>query len=96
MLLQLATEAPLRVQFLPTFGGRGEEQGASALLSKKGGREGSIESLQKFDISVMMIRLNNIREFDFVFVLGLTSSVVLPGVQQNFYFPNLKACGGEF
>ena len=49
MLLQLATEAPLRVQFLPTFGGRGEEQEASALLRKKRGREGSIESQQKFD-----------------------------------------------
>ena len=30
-------------------GKRGEEQEASALLSKKGGREGSIESQQKFD-----------------------------------------------
>ena len=46
----IATKAPLRVQFLLTFfGGRGEEQEASALLSKKGGREGSIESQQKFD-----------------------------------------------
>ena len=43
-------KALLRVQFLPTFfGGRGEEQEASALLSKKRGREGSIESQQKFD-----------------------------------------------
>ena len=43
-------KAPLRVQLLLTFGGRGEEQEASALLSKKeGGREGSIESQQKFD-----------------------------------------------
>ena len=44
-------KAPLRVQFLVTFlGGRGgEEQEASALLSKKGVREGSIESQQKFD-----------------------------------------------
>ena len=40
----------LRVQFLLTLGGRGEEQETSALLSKKGeGREGSIESQQKFD-----------------------------------------------
>ena len=32
------------------LGGGGEEQEASALLSKKeGGREGSIESQQKFD-----------------------------------------------
>ena len=47
----IATKAPLRVQFLLTFfGGRGEEQEASALLIKKGGREGSIESQQKFDI----------------------------------------------
>ena len=45
------TKALLRVQFLPALGGRGwEEQEASALLSKKGvGREGSIESQQKFD-----------------------------------------------
>ena len=43
-------KALLRVQFLPTFlGGRGEEQGASTLLSKKRGREGSTESQQKFD-----------------------------------------------
>ena len=43
-------KALLRVHFLLTFfGGRGEEQEASALLSKKGGREGSIESQQKFD-----------------------------------------------
>ena len=47
----VVTKAPLRVQFLRTFGGRGgEEQETSALLSKKGeGREGSIESQQKFD-----------------------------------------------
>ena len=31
------------------MGRRGEEQEASALLSKKGGVEGSIESQQKFD-----------------------------------------------
>ena len=40
------------MQFLPTFWGEGgwEEQEALALLSKKGvGREGSIESQQKFD-----------------------------------------------
>ena len=40
------------MQFLPALGGgKGwEEQEASALLSKKGvGREGSIESQQKFD-----------------------------------------------
>ena len=38
------------MQFLLTFlGGGGEEQEALALLSKKGGREGSIESQQKFD-----------------------------------------------
>ena len=43
----VVTKAPLRVQFLPTFGG--EEQEASAFLSKKRGREGSIESQQKFD-----------------------------------------------
>ena len=44
------TKALLRVQFLLTSGGRGEEQEASALLSKKGGgREGSIENQQKFD-----------------------------------------------
>ena len=41
------TKAPLRVQFLPTFGGEGEEQEALALLSKKRGRGGSIESQQK-------------------------------------------------
>ena len=34
---------------LPFFGGEGEEQEALALLSKKGEREGSIESQQKFD-----------------------------------------------
>ena len=46
----VVTKAPLRVQFLLTYlGGRGEEQEASALLSKKKGREGSIESQQKFD-----------------------------------------------
>ena len=47
----VVTKAPLRVQFLPTLGGRWwEEQEASALLSKNGGgREGSIESQQKFD-----------------------------------------------
>ena len=47
----VVTKAPLRVQFLPTFGGEGgrEEQEASALLSKKRGREGSIESQQKLD-----------------------------------------------
>ena len=46
------TKAPLRVQFLLTFlGGRGEEQEASALLSKNAGTEGSIESQQKFDFS---------------------------------------------
>ena len=38
------------MQFLlPFLGGRGEEQRAMALISKKGGREGSIESQQKFD-----------------------------------------------
>ena len=35
------------MQFLLTFWG--EEQEALALLNKKGGREGSIESQQKFD-----------------------------------------------
>ena len=47
----VATKAQLRVQFLLTFfwGGGGEEQEALALLSKKRGREGSIESQQKFD-----------------------------------------------
>ena len=51
----VVTKAPLRVQFLPALGGRGWERGkaeasSSALLSKKGvGREGSIESQQKFD-----------------------------------------------
>ena len=51
----VVTKAPLRVQFLPALGGRGWEWGkakasSSALLSKKGvGREGSIESQQKFD-----------------------------------------------
>ena len=51
----IVTKAPLRVQFLPALGGRGWERGkaeasSSALLSKKGvGREGSIESQQKFD-----------------------------------------------
>ena len=45
----VATKALLRVQFLQTFcGGRGEEQEASVLLSKKGGK-GSKESQQKFD-----------------------------------------------
>ena len=42
------SSAPLRVQFLLTFWGGGEEQEASALLSKKRGEE-SIESQQKFD-----------------------------------------------
>ena len=47
----VATKALLRAQFLLTFfGGRGEEQEALALLSKKKGeREWSIESQQKFD-----------------------------------------------
>ena len=47
----IVTKASLRVQFLLTFflGGGGEEQEASALLRKKGGKEGSIESQQKFD-----------------------------------------------
>ena len=51
----VTTKAPLRVQFLPALGGRGGERGKAeasslALLSKKGvGREGSIESQQKFD-----------------------------------------------
>ena len=40
----------LRVKFLLTLGGGGEEQEALALLRKKGGREGSMESQQKFDI----------------------------------------------
>ena len=31
------------------MGGGGKEQEASPLLSKKGGREGSVESQQKFD-----------------------------------------------
>ena len=34
----VVTKAPLRVQFLLTFGGRVGEQEALALLSKKGGR----------------------------------------------------------
>ena len=37
-------KAPLRVQLLLTFGGRGGGKG-----KKLGGREGSIESQQKFD-----------------------------------------------
>ena len=47
------------MQFLLAFGGRGWERGkaeasSSALLSKKGvGREGSIESQQKFDHFVL-------------------------------------------
>ena len=41
-----------------TFGVRGEEQEASALLSKKGGREGYIESQQNLTFSVMMARLS--------------------------------------
>ena len=51
----VVTKAPLRVQFLPALGGRGLERGKAeasslALLSKKGvGREGPIESQQKFD-----------------------------------------------
>ena len=46
----VVTKAPLKVQFLLTFfGGKGEEQEALALLCKKGGREGVIESQQKFD-----------------------------------------------
>ena len=46
----IVRKALLRVQFLPTFfWRRREEQEASALLSKKRGREGSIESQQKFD-----------------------------------------------
>ena len=51
----VVTKAPLRVQFLPALGGRGLERGKAeasslALLSKKGvGREGSLESQQKFD-----------------------------------------------
>ena len=51
----VVTKAPLRVQFSPALGGRGWERvkaeaSSSPLLSKKGvGREGSIESQQKFD-----------------------------------------------
>ena len=45
----IKSKALLRVQYLLTFlWGGGEEQEASALLSKKGGREGSIESQQKW------------------------------------------------
>ena len=50
----MVTKAQLRVQFLPALGGREWERGkaeasSSALLSEKGaGREGSIESQQKF------------------------------------------------
>ena len=41
----VVTKAPLRVQFLPTFGGvGGEEQEASALLRKKGRGRGLRES----------------------------------------------------
>ena len=40
---------PLVPFLVALMGGRGEEQEASALLSKRGGREGSIESQQKFD-----------------------------------------------
>ena len=44
----IATKALLRVQFLLTFfGGRGEEQEASALLRKKG--EGVYRESEKFD-----------------------------------------------
>ena len=56
-------KAPLRVQFLPAFGGRGWERGkaeasSSALLSKKGvGREGSIESQQKTDFFYLILCL---------------------------------------
>ena len=55
------TKAPLRMQFLLTFflGGRGEEQEASALLSKNRGREGSIESQQKFDFFSYDVTPNN-------------------------------------
>ena len=51
----VVTKVPLRVQFLPALGERGWEGGKAeasspALLSKKVvGREGSIESQQKFD-----------------------------------------------
>ena len=52
-------KAPLRVQLFLTFGGEGEEQEASALISKKKGRrEGSKESLQKFDFFIMILRLS--------------------------------------
>ena len=43
-----ATKAPLSEQFLLTFFW-GEEQVALAFLRKKGGRDGYIESQQKFD-----------------------------------------------
>ena len=48
------TKALLRVQFLLIFWGKGgEEQEALALFSKKEeGREGSIESQQKFDFLI--------------------------------------------
>ena len=54
------------MQFLPALGGRGWERGkaeasSSALLSKKGvGREGSIESQQKFDFFVLILYLTKL------------------------------------
>ena len=46
----VTTKAPLGVQFLLTFGGEGRKSKKLWLYYvKKGGREGSIESQQKFD-----------------------------------------------
>ena len=53
------------MQFLPTFWGRGgEEQVALALLSKKRGREGSIESQQKFAFSCYDITPKGLLELE--------------------------------
>ena len=60
--LCVVTKAPLSVQFLPALGWeRGKaEASSSALLSKKGvGREGSLESQQKFDFFVLILCLMN-------------------------------------
>ena len=51
----VVTKAPLRVQFLVTYlGGRGEEQEASALLSKIGGEGGVYRVCKSLTFLVMM------------------------------------------
>ena len=65
----VATKAPLRVQFLLTcFGGRGEEQEASALLSRKGGGRSLKRVSKSLTFSVMMARLTPITSEKFTFI----------------------------